>query len=311
MKIKLDSFFSFLAVALWASAFAFTKLALEHFSVTSLSFLRYLFASIFFLFFIILKKIKLPKVKDLPTFILSGFIGYSFYIYAFNRGSLDTSAALSSIIISVAPILTAFLSRILYREKIKRSSYFAVVIQFFGILIIFSSGGKLKISQGMIWIILAMISLSFFNILQKRLLKNYGTLEVTVYSIFFATLFLIPFMKVSLQEIKTAGIMQIFNVFFLGVISSAIGSLCWIIALAHTNKVSTVSNFLFLMPVLSTAFGLIILKEIPKLSTIIGGIVIIYGSFYFQHLNKQLICTIEEEKKGKDYFVNFINNDIN
>lgn len=311
MKLKLDSFFSFLAVALWASAFAFTKLALEHFSVASLSFLRYLFASMFFLIFIIFKKIKLPKIKDLPMFILSGFIGYSFYVYAFNRGSLDTSAALSSIIISIAPILTVFLSRIFYHEKIHRSSYFSVIIQFLGILIIFSSGGKLNISRGIIWIILAMVSLSFFNILQKRLLQNYGALEVTVYSIFFATLFLTPFVKIGFQELKTAGVMQITNVLFLGVISSAIGSLCWIIAIANTNKVSTVTNFLFLMPVLSTTFGLIILSEIPKTSTIVGGIVIIYGSFYFQHLNKRIICSKDESKTTEDYFGDLLNNDIN
>ena len=70
MKINYH-FYAITTIIFWALAFVFTRLALQYFDVYTLSFLRYLAASITLLIIICFIKINKPKKKDLPTFNLS------------------------------------------------------------------------------------------------------------------------------------------------------------------------------------------------------------------------------------------------
>ena len=80
-------FYAITTIIFWALAFVFTRLALQYFDVYTLSFLRYLAASITLLIIICFIKINKPKKKDLPTFILSGALGFFIYIILFNKGT--------------------------------------------------------------------------------------------------------------------------------------------------------------------------------------------------------------------------------
>jgi drug/metabolite transporter (DMT)-like permease len=166
----------------------------------------------------LLKKIKLPLIKDLPLFIISGFVGFSFYAYSFNIGSITTSSSLSSIIISTAPIITALFASIFLKERLNTFCGVALTLEFIGILIIFSVDKIFQIEIGVLWISLSSISLAIFNIIQRPLLKKYTPTQVTIYSIIFASIMLSIFAKKSINEIKTANFYQILNVVCLGVI---------------------------------------------------------------------------------------------
>ena len=103
-------FYAITTIIFWALAFVFTRLALQYFDVYTLSFLRYLAASITLLIIICFIKINKPKKKDLPTFILSGALGFFIYVILFNKGTALVSAATSSIVIAMVPVFTAFLA---------------------------------------------------------------------------------------------------------------------------------------------------------------------------------------------------------
>ncbi|MCB2359696.1 DMT family transporter [Clostridium estertheticum] len=277
--------YAFITVFLWASAFVFTKVALVSFTPEALGCVRYLFASILLLVFAVIKKISLPKIRDVPMFFLSGLVGFALYVYAFNEGSVSVSAATASILISTAPIITAILAVIFYKEKINKVCWFALVIEFLGIIIIALNGGVFSISKGIKWILIAALCLAVYNIIQRRILKKYTPLEATTYSIFAGTILLTVFLKDGLIQLYNAPILQIVNVIYLGVFPGAIAYLFWVMAISKAKKVTTVTNFMFITPLLSTIMGLIVIREVPSLITIVGGCIIVGGSILFQKLS--------------------------
>lgn len=274
--------FGFLTVVLWALAFPFTKVALKSFTPEALGSLRYLFASGFLIIISFIKKIPLPRLKDIPLFFLSGFTGFALYIYAFNKGSVSISASATSILISTAPIITAILAVIFYKEKLSKLCGVVIGVEFLGIVIIALSDGVFSINIDIVWVIIAASTMGVYNILQRKLLRRYKPFEATTYSIFAGTLLLSIFLGDGLQQASSASTLQIFNVAFLGIFPGALGYLLWVTAISKAKKVTMVTNFMFTTPLLSTIFAFVIIGEIPSVLTIIGGGIIIFGSILFQ-----------------------------
>ena len=67
----------------------------------------------------------------------------------------------------------------------------------------------------------------------------------------------------------------------MGVFSSAIAYLSWSQAFAKAKNTSSVSNYMFATPFVTTLLGLLIAKEKPDFPTIVGGMVILAGLLMF------------------------------
>ena len=93
---------------------------------------RFLFALIALIF-----KAKWPKIKDIPNIIVVGILLHGFYLggvfFAISKG---TSAGLSSLVVSIHPILTCFLAVILIKESITIEKWIGVFLGFFGMIIV-------------------------------------------------------------------------------------------------------------------------------------------------------------------------------
>ena len=79
---------------------------------------------------------KLPQRKDLKYLLTAGAFGFFIYMFTFNKGTQNVSASTSSIMIATTPIITAFLSRIFLKNRHKTIKWFAIGIEFIGILIL-------------------------------------------------------------------------------------------------------------------------------------------------------------------------------
>ncbi len=269
------------AVIFWALAYVFSRLAMQHFSPYSLGFLRYMIASVFLLFIIVLFKIKTPLTKDLPWFIACGATGFFFYMLTFNRGTAMLSSATSSVIIATTPVITALMARGVYKEKLAPYQWMAICVEFAGVMVLAFWGGGLNINKGVMWLFGAALCLSIYNILQRKITRTYSALAVSSYSIIFGTLMLSIFAKGGIAELKTAPLPQYINLMVLGILSSALGYLAWAKAIAEAESTISVSNYMFIVPFASTLFGFIFGKEIPDGSTFIGGGIIMCGVLLF------------------------------
>jgi len=281
-KIK-DSFhtYAIITIIFWSMAFVLTRMALRYFSAYSLGLLRYFVASFTLIIVAFTTKMKPPKKSDIKWFILSGASGFFLYMIVFNKGCETVTASTSSVIITTVPIITALLANFFYKERLKHFQWAGIGIAFSGVIILTLLNGIFTLNKGLVWLLSAAVLLSFYNLLQRKLTNTYSALQTTAFSIFAGTIMLSVFLPISVEEVKGAPAAQLFYIAILGIFSSAFAYLSWSKAFTKAKRISSVSNYMFVTPFLTTILGLLIAKEWPDLPTIIGGAVILTGLLIF------------------------------
>jgi len=287
MKIK-DNFhiYAIITIIFWSLAYVWTRLALSYFSVYSLGFLRYLIASCALVIVVVSAKMKLPEKGDAKWFIMTGATGFFIYVIVFNKGSETLNAATCSVVISTTPVITALLAYFVHKERLKIFQWAAIAVAFSGVVILTVSGGNITVNAGLFWLFAAVICLSIYNLLQRKLTKIYSALQTSAFSIFAGTLMLTVFLPVSVGEFRDAPAMQLFYVTALGILSSAVAYVSWSKAFAVAKNTSSVSNYMFVSPLLTALLGFLIAGETPDNSTIFGGIIILSGLLLFNFGDK-------------------------
>ena len=272
---------AFIAIFFWATAFVLTKVVLKEVDVTTLGVLRYFFASIIVIFILIKQKISLPKLKDIPAFVFAGFSGYAGYIVFFNMATLLSSPSTLSVINALAPAITAIVAYFIFNEKIKLIGWFSMGISFCGILILTLWDGVLTINKGILYMLAGCLLLSLYNISQRYLTKKYSSFDVSMYSMLIGGILLVIYSPSSITNMFSISLTSLTLIIYMSIFPSIISYFFWTKAFELAKSTTEVTSFMFVTPVLATFMGILILGDIPKLSTLIGGVVIILGMILF------------------------------
>ncbi len=289
MKWK-ESFhpYAIITIVFWSLAYVLTRLALRYFSAFPLGFLRYFIASCAFLILALFTRMKLPEKAHIKWFLASGASGFFLYMLAFNKGCETVSAATSSTVIATVPVITAVLARFIYHEKLSSLQWVAVGIEFSGVITLTLMKGALTLNHGLLWLFFAAILLSTYNLLQRKLTKFYSGINTTAYSIFAGTIMLSLFLPDSIREVREAPPIQLIYLVLLGVFSSAVAYAAWAQAFKKAEKASSVSNYMFITPLLTSLLGFLLANERPDIPTITGGMVILIGMLLFNIRKKPI-----------------------
>ncbi|MDR1472865.1 MAG: DMT family transporter [Synergistaceae bacterium] len=273
--------FATITILGWSISYVLTRMAMEHFSARSLGFLRYAIATAVLAAVACSFRIFPPARKDWGLVAASGATGFFLYMIAFNTGAETETAAVSSIVIATAPVMTALLGWAMYGERLASVRWAAIAIEFTGILMLNIRDGSFSVGRGILWLLLAAFLLSVFNLLQRKLTKTCGGLRASVYSIFAGAAMLAVFSRGAIGEALSAQPEHLFYVAMLGVFSSAVSYVSWSMAIERAPSTSSVSNYMFITPLLAAALGFAIANERPDLGTMAGGTVILFGVFLF------------------------------
>ena len=281
---------SFATIILWALAFSITKIAQQHFSPTPLGLWRCTLAALMLLIFSRIRHVRLPQKKDIPWFFLSGAFGFTIYLITFNTGMMTVTTATGSIIIALAPIMTAIIASFLYNEKINLIGWLCISSAFAGVIILLLWDGILSINIGMLWTFIAAVVFCGYNIVTRLLSsKGYTALEVVTYSMLCGSILFCFSIKSSLSELMTAQPIHVLAVLFLALFPSAIGFVMWSKAISMAERTSEVTNFLFLSPFLTAVFGMLIVHEKLSAGTAIGGVIIVISIVLFNLKGKAVV----------------------
>lgn len=278
------------AVICWALSYVYTKVAMLHFTGASLGFWRCAVASAVLLVVVLIKRVPLPHLRDIPKFILSGAAGFSVYLPFFNEGTAMVTSTTSCIVISTAPVITAIIAMLLFKEKLPFLAWVAIAMEFSGILILTLWDGMLSINTGIFWLLIAAFLLASYNIMQRKYSKQYSPLQITTYSFFAATAMYVMVLPESLEHMRTATQYQMWVVIFLGVFPSAVAYLLWTKGLGIARNTSDVANYMFLTPLLALVLGYTLMMEVPDTGTLVGGAVILMGLIVFNTANRRRVA---------------------
>lgn len=267
----------FTTVLIWATAFPFTKIASEELSVGTIALVRCMSASLVLFCILLIKgRVRPIDLKEAVILSAAGLAGFGIYLLFFSRGLLYVTGATSSIIIALAPVMTAIASSFIFNEKIRPLGWICIGTAFLGVVIMMSWGGNLSINPGILWTFGAAVLLCTYTIINRNISERFSAIEIVTYGMTASWIFLLPFTGAdAYAQICGASLRTIASVVFMGVFPGAIAYSVWGKALSIAEKVSEVTNYMFVTPILTTILSCFLIAEYPDMGTYIGGSVII------------------------------------
>lgn len=278
-----SAIFAMTTVFIWSSAFPLTKVATEYIDPNNLGLLRCSIASVMLLIIGKMCRIRLPqKPAHYGLFLVSGGLGFSLYMISFNTGMVTLSSAIGSLVIATVPVLTAVGATVLYKEKINSIGWLCIGTAFAGVCVLLLWGEDVQVGPGIAWIWCAALVFCSYNLINRKLLSmGYTAIECVTWSMVAGAFWLLPFAGEAIGQAAAAPISAMAVVFYLGIMPSATAYLLWSKAFALVKRTSEVTNYQFTTPLISTVLGFIILGEVPGISTVVGGMIIIASIVVF------------------------------
>jgi drug/metabolite transporter (DMT)-like permease len=135
----------------------------------------------------------------------------------------------------------------------------------------------MEINVGILFLFIAAVSASVYMIIQRRILQKYTTIQATAYSIFCGTAFMLIFLPRLINEFTISLVSVNLIVVYLGAFPAALAYFLWGYALSKAEKTIYVTNFLYLVPFVSSLIAFLWLGEIMPMLAFAGGFVVIAG----------------------------------
>lgn len=260
-------------VILYGSGFVFTQYGLKNASPMLFLLIRFFIA--FLILFSISYVFKLFKnITFIQTFHISmaGMLTVGvFSIGVYLSISLGISASLSSLIISLQPLLVMMLASVFLKERITFMMYLGVVLGFVGITFIVGLNIQNSSFQAVLLSVFALLGLSFGNTYQKKFCSSMnlfagGTIQTLASSILVLPFlyFEKPYLNFNLEFIIALAYMSI---------AVSIGALSILFIMIKKSEVSKVSSVFYLVPISAVILSYFLLDKQINIS-VIGGIIV-------------------------------------
>ena len=272
----------FMIVAVWGLSYIVTKQALEALDPLSLLFFKYVFA--FALICII--KLKMDRgsfirKKDIPLYAVCSLIGDVLYFYCEYTAMSFLPVALLSIIITFAPAVSVVIERVLFNRRASAKVIIGVAICIFGVVLIIGVDFSLLADGRLTGYLLAFVcilSWNVYNFITIKLHDEYSTVSLTFNQIVCTLLFLAPYVIHRSSELPVFTPALVAQLLYIGTLSGGVGFLIQVRALYVIGPTVTML-FVNFMPVATTFFGWLILKETITPVQIIGGIIVLAAGY--------------------------------
>jgi len=279
--MKKSALYLLITVFFWGTSFIFVKIGLEEVPPVTLAFLRFAIA-IPLLFLLMGRPLGQPQSiekREWGPLLFLGLTGVTLYHLFQNVGMGYTSASESSVIIASNPVFIALFSRILLGERLSKAKASGILIAFSGVVLVVLRDGASFGSPSFLGDLICLGSVfswvAYSLYTKKRLLRS-SPIEITAYSTLFGMIFLAPIALATEGFAVPILPSSWLSLVMLGVFSSAVGYLLWNRALSETTA-SEAGSYLFLIPVIASAFAFIFLGERLDGLFFIGSALVIMG----------------------------------
>jgi drug/metabolite transporter (DMT)-like permease len=263
---------------LWASAFVAIRHLGDTVSPGALSLGRLLVASAVLGLMLLTRPRRWPTRRDLPLLLACGVLWFGVYNISLNAAEQRIDAGTAAMLVQIGPIIVALLAAVFLGERLTRWLVGGAVVGFAGVAVIgvSSSGHGVGDVPGVLLALLAAVTYGAGVVTQKPLLSRVPGLEVTFLACLIGAAVCLPFAPDLVSTTRTASTQTILLVAYLGIFPTAIAFSTWAWALSRSNA-GSLALTTFLVPVIATAMGWLMLDELPAPAAYLGGALCIVG----------------------------------
>ncbi len=287
-----------ITILIWGTTFISTKILLVDFTPIEILFFRFLLG-LLVLIIVYPKRLKLKDRKQELTFAAAGLCGICLYYLLENIALTYTMASNVGVIISIAPFFTAVLSHIFMKteEKLKIQFFIGFFVAMVGICLICFNGRELELNPiGDILAVAAALIWSLYSLLTRKISSyGYNTVQTTRRIFTYGIVFMLPFLFVfdfNLDIQKVVKPEYALNLIYLGIGASALCFVTWNYAVKMLGAVKT-SVYIYMVPVITVATSVIVLREKITWVSAIGTILTLIGLFLSE-------SRLKIKKRGKE-----------
>jgi drug/metabolite transporter (DMT)-like permease len=266
----------------WGITFVSTKVLLLHgLSPANIFVLRFIIAYVAIWFFSP-KRLFAKTKKDELLFVLMGITGGSMYFMAENTALSYTLASNVSLIISTAPLITAFMSHLWVKgERVNKSLVYGSLLALAGVAcVVYNGSFILKMNPiGDLLTLAAATLWGLYTIILKQLDARYPILFITRKIFFYGLITLAPTFIIWPTTIDFTEYMNpavIGNLLFLSLLASMLCYIFWNMAVKNLGAIRT-TNYIYLTPIITFVASVIVLNESITPVAIVGAICILWG----------------------------------
>ena len=244
-----------------------------------ISFLRQFFAVLVFALVILIRdrtKFRIP-VKDLGLIMLVGFINGVLFNFLYFYTIVHSRASIAVVLLYTSPVFVIILARIFFKEKITRNKFIALVLTVVGC--VFVTGvlgeGYTPPAAAILTGVLTGLAYALNNILTSAAVKKNDPLTVTLYTLLFSFMFLIPFSGLnSLTAMCRANPMILAVAFLMCLVTAVLAQYFFSVGLKLIES-GKAAIYGATEPIVGSLVGIFIFHEESNLMKIIGIIMVI------------------------------------
>ena len=227
-------------------------------------------------------KVKYTGWRDELLFVVCGIAGGSAYFIAENTALKMTLISDVAVLVSTAPLTTALMGAIFYRDE--RISLLSCV----GMIIAFVGSVMLALKHGLVWgdsivgdmlAVLAAVVWAFYSMALKKLNRTYTTLFITRKLFFYGILSALPLLAMEASQVQWETIKrpEVWgNLLYLGLVCSMAAYFIWGITVKRIGAVRA-SNYFYLSPIISMIAAAIWFGERTTAIAYVGCVLILTG----------------------------------
>lgn len=261
----------FLVVLVWGVNYLILPYGVSWFGTGAFTFLRFAL-TMPALFLLLWKRDDLAiDVNDIPILCCIGLIGTTGYQATFAAAVHLTSTANAAVLFSLSPVFSMILNKVAGRDNPRLSNWFGVLLAFVGgVVLVLGSGRELtfganQITGDMLMLVAALLwALSTF--VSERVLKKYGGLKVTAWSLPAGILGLLLFSTAELATVSFDAVPASawWSLTFAVVGATVIGVVLFYSAIPHLGA-RKVMTYMYLVPVIAILLSSVVFET--ELST--------------------------------------------
>ena len=244
----------------------------------SITFYRAVIGFIALVFFIYLSKTEY-RLKNRKEYLLMGIAGFLVGIHwvTFFHSIQISSVAVGILSLYTFPIITSFIEPLLEKRPIGLGSIAKAMVIFSGVsLMIPEFEASHRITLGVIWGIFSAVVFSIRNIMVRKTLAHIPGTVTMAYQLFIMVFVLLPFLSHSWNLCTNN---RLILLIVLGILFTAVPHVLMVLSFRNLT-VTTASLIMCLHPFYAIVFAIIILREVPNINVIGGGLIVIGVAIY-------------------------------
>jgi drug/metabolite transporter (DMT)-like permease len=220
--------------------------------------------------------LKLKNKFDVFIAVFAGAIMAAHW-FSFMHSIRLSTVAIGTITYSTYPVFVSFLEPLIYKEKFRFSGIMQALIVLFGLFITIPALNlNNTVTLGVVWGMIGSITYAVLSLLNRYLSSRYSGRTVCLYEQGTATILLLPALFIVKPSFNAADIVLLI---ILGVFCTAVAQTLFVESLKSV-KVTTAGIVSGMETVYGIVLAIFILREIPSMREIIGGVIILSVALY-------------------------------